>query len=225
MSRRGAFLVLEGIDGSGTTTQSEALRLLLEGEGIPAVVTREPTSGPVGKLLRQALTKQLAEDGAPVELDWTTLALLFAADRMDHVRREIEPAVASGQVVICDRYDLSSLIYQSETSPHPEETLDWVRALNRQAMRPDLVLVLAIDPDIAEARRRARGGPEELFERRELQRRLAARYREAPKVVGEEGVVLVEGDEPAQALSQRLLGLIRQRLPGLFVPNLPPTDN
>src|SRR5690242_1367991 len=120
------FIVLEGIDGSGTTTQAARLAQTLQARGARVHATREPSTGPVGRLLRQALTGTLVADERPVQLDFCTLALLFAADRMDHVRREIEPALARGEVVISDRYDLSSLIYQSETSPDAEQYLPWL---------------------------------------------------------------------------------------------------
>jgi dTMP kinase len=141
-------------------------------EGVSCVETREPTAGPIGRLLRAALERRL--DGG--RLDWKTLALLFAADRTWHVENEILPALAEGRWVVSDRYTLSSLIYQSATAPEPAEARDWVQQINARALVPDLTIVLDVAAETAEARRAARGGPEELFDARELQHRLARAY-------------------------------------------------
>src|SRR4051812_35922446 len=101
---QGRLIALEGVDGAGTTTQAQRLAVLL---GARAHVTREPSGGPLGQLLRQLLS------GAHADLDPAAVALLFAADRLDHLSREVEPALARGQHVITDRYLLSSLAYQT----------------------------------------------------------------------------------------------------------------
>src|SRR5690242_14637174 len=107
---RGMLVALEGIDGSGTSTQMGPLAALVRARGCEVVTTAEPTGGPIGMLLRQALRRQL-------RLDDATLALLFAADRLDHLSHEVEPALARGAVVLTDRYILSSYAYQSSTLP------------------------------------------------------------------------------------------------------------
>lgn len=189
------FIVLEGIDGSGTTTQAAVLAEKLLSEGYDVVVTREPTSGPVGKFLRLALAGKLTGEGdVPVSLDWSAMALLFSADRLDHLLREIDPALARGAVVISDRYDLSSLIYQSATCPEGEAVLPWLRSLNARARRPDLTLVLDVSPEVAEERRRSRAGDPEIFEKAELQRRLAQLYKRAAEFVPEDTLKLLSGD-------------------------------
>lgn len=206
------FLVLEGIDGSGTTTQTARLERALLGRGHQVHATREPSQGPVGLLLRQALTGRLTAGSEPVRLDFCSMALLFAADRMDHVRREIEPALARGQIVISDRYDLSSLIYQSETSPDPARYLPWLSSLNAQARRPDLTIVLALDAGVALERRRARGGAEELFEIPELQERLAARYADAPRYLPSDRIVVLDAQQSPDDVEADILATIDQVL-------------
>jgi len=208
------FVVLEGIDGSGTTTQLARLERALEARGSRVHATREPSSGPIGRLLRQALTASLSDDTGPIALDFCTLALLFAADRMDHVRREIEPALSAGQIVLSDRYDLSSLIYQSETSPDRERYLPWLSSLNSQALRPDLTIVLTVDAARALGRRKARGGADELFEVPELQTRLAARYAEARRYLPSDRIVLLDGngspDQVEAAILEAVLPVLEQ---------------
>jgi dTMP kinase len=203
------FVVLEGIDGSGTTTQVARADAALRARGHRVHTTREPSKGPVGRLLRQALEGTLGGDeSGPVRLDFRCLALLFAADRMDHVAREIEPALGRGEVVISDRYDLSSLIYQSETSPDPAEYLPWLASLNERAPRPDLTIVLHVDAGIALKRRRARGGPDELFEVPELQRRLAARYAEASRYRPRDRIVVLDGNDSPAEVEAAILALL-----------------
>ena len=155
-ARKGRFVVVEGIDGAGTTTQVARLaeRLRAEG-GLPVRATREPSDGPIGALVRQVLTGRIVavERRAP---GWATMALLFAADRMDHVECDIEPFIAQGGVMISDRYDASSLAYQSVSSGSGgEKAVEWIRTLNRHALRPDLTIVLDLAPDLDAARARA----------------------------------------------------------------------
>jgi dTMP kinase len=166
------FIVLEGIDGSGTTTQLDRLARHLQGRGRRVHPTREPSRGPVGLLLREILLGgHRRPDGAAV--DGLAMALLFAADRRDHLTREIEPALAAGADVLSDRYLLSSLAYQAQ-----EAERDWVAGLARDLRVADLTLLLDVPVAVAAARRRAAGRPDERYDADEVQSRVAARYRE-----------------------------------------------
>jgi dTMP kinase len=201
----GRFIVLEGIDGSGTTTQAQLLVRALSGSGIPARFTHEPSTGRIGRLLRQMLAGE--ESVAPT---WDGMALLFAADRLDHVASEIAPALSAGITVICDRYDLSSLAYQSATAPTAEAVVPWLRSINQRALRPDLTLILDVDPERAELRRRERGEPAELFEQRDLQRRLAGLYATAELLLPEDRLVHVHADGGIEEVQKELLRVIAQ---------------
>jgi len=121
------------------------------------------------------------------------MALLFAADRTDHLDSTVVPALRAGSVVISDRYDLSSLAYQSVTAHGGADPVPWIRHLNAQALRPDLTLVIDVPAEVAEERRRARGGVEEMFEARELQARLATVYARAEELVPQDRVLHVPG--------------------------------
>jgi dTMP kinase len=196
---RGLFVVLEGIDGSGTTTQLTRLTAALERLGHDVCATNEPTDGAIGRLLRAALR---GEERFPHD----TIALLFAADRLDHVASVIEPALARGEIVLCDRYLLSSLVYQSRFSPR-----SFVCDINARARAPDLTLLLDVPANVAQKRREARGGPRELFDAAELQRVLARSYREIAR--GEPGDVrIVDGTGAPAVVESRLLEAIQERL-------------
>jgi dTMP kinase len=199
-------LVLEGIDGSGTTTQAALLADALRARGFSVVLTREPTDRAIGSLLRAALQHRLTlPTGEAATLPSSSLALLFAADRLDHLAHVVEPALERGAVVISDRYDLSSLVYQSATDPEGAAALEWLRALNARARRPGLTVVLDLPAQVAEERRLRRGGAEELFERRALQERLAELYREAERLVPGDRVVHLEGQHAPEVVQAELL--------------------
>lgn len=200
----GRFIVLEGIDGAGTTTQGQTLAATFERHGHPARFTHEPSALPIGQLLRQFL---VGNAGA-ARPDWDGMALLFAADRLDHVAREIEPWLAAGITVVCDRYDLSTLAYQSATAGDEQAALPWLRAINQRARRPDVTLVLDVDAGVAEARRALRGGEPELFERRELQRRLASIYAEAEQLATGDLLLHIDANGTLAEVEARVLAAL-----------------
>jgi dTMP kinase len=169
----GMLVVLEGIDGAGTTSQARLLTAALEACGIRSHLTREPSDGPIGRLLREILA------GRHAPTDATTHALLFAADRADHIQREVDPALAAGAVVVSDRWFHSSLAYQGAG-----EDRAWIAELNRRARRPDLTLFLEVNPEVAARRRAASARAEELFDAIEMQRVVAAGYRQVMTELG-----------------------------------------
>ncbi|HKO51666.1 MAG TPA: dTMP kinase [Polyangiaceae bacterium] len=214
----GLFVVVEGIDGCGSTTHAKLLAQALERGGREVVLTCEPSTGPVGVLIRQALQHRLfASDGAsPRTFDWRTMALLFAADRMDHLEFTVTPALRSGSVVISDRYDLSSLAYQSVTAHDGSDPIPWIRQLNAQALRPDVTIVIDVPAEVAEERRRVRGGVEEMFEARELQARLATVYARAEELVPQDRVLHVSGVGEMAEIAARVLETVISAASGYF---------
>jgi dTMP kinase len=134
------LLVLEGIDGSGKTTQAHLLAGALKRRGFKVVLTREPTSGEAGQRLRHYLSGPTRHLRPAVEL------ALFIADRREHVARVIRPALAAGQVVITDRYYYSSVAYQGALGLDPARIL----ALHESfAPSPHLVFILTLPPEAA----------------------------------------------------------------------------
>jgi dTMP kinase len=189
----GRFVVLEGIDGAGTTTHVARLAERLRTAGLPVRTTREPSDGPIGTMIRQVLSGRIVVPGGRAP-NWATMALLFAADRMDHIEAEIEPWVATGGIVISDRYDASSLAYQSVSSGRGgPDAVEWIRHLNRFCKRPDLTIVLDVSSDEAARRRAQRGEAAQLYEQNEVQRALAVFYRELAQHLPKDRIVLVDG--------------------------------
>ncbi len=147
------FIAIEGIDGSGGTTQVALLARWLEARGQRVHTTAEPSAGPVGRFLREALRDPQQRVGDAV------LPYLFAADRRDHLDREIMPRLEDGHCVISDRYLHSSLAYQSLVMG-----LAAVSELNARFRAPDLTLLLDLDPEVCLQRILARGEPRDRFE-------------------------------------------------------------
>ncbi len=203
--RRGRFLVLEGLDGAGTTTQSRLLAGRLRRAGRRVHLTAEPSGGPVGALLRQVLSGRVGGGGGE-GFDSSALALLFAADRLDHHAAEIAPRLAEGTDVVSDRYTLSSLAYQSLTTGDAA----WVERLNARAPAPDLTLFLRVRPAVAGRRRFAESGSRELYEVPAFQRRVARAYERSLELLRRRGerVVVVGGEGAVEAVAEAVLAAV-----------------
>jgi dTMP kinase len=213
----GAFIVVEGIDGSGSTTLVDRLAANFRANHRPVHRTCEPSGGPVGAMIRQVLSHRIVVpvDSAVVSPGWATMALLFASDRLDHLEAEVLPRLRKGITVISDRYDLSSLAYQSATAPvgnsdDADRVVAWIRECNRFARRPDLTLVLDVLPEVAAQRRASRGGSKELFENLELQVRLARAYAGAEKLVPGDSLVHLDANQPIEAVTVAAVAAIER---------------
>jgi dTMP kinase len=211
---RGRLITIEGVEGAGKSTQVETLRAWLAERDVSVVRTAEPDGTSLGARVRGVLGE--VDRVAPL-----TEALLFAAARAEHVARVIRPALARGEVVLCDRYVDSTVAYQGYGRGLP---LDTVAQLNRLAagdVLPDLTLVL--DLDVAEGLRRVRARQGALaacdpFERLaiEFHERVrkgfwAIRDREPDRVV------LIDADRPVPAVAAEIVAVVAGRL-GLAPP-------
>lgn len=155
----GRFVSLEGIDGSGKSTQGRALAATLRARGLEVVETREPGGAPGAELIRRLLV-----EGDPGRWSPETEILLFTAARRDHLERTIRPALARGATVISDRFADSTRVYQGVARADLRATVDALHAL-MIGVEPDLTLILDLDPATARDRGCARGGTEDRFER------------------------------------------------------------
>ncbi len=201
---RGRLLVLEGIDGSGTTTQTERLVAYLRHNGRKAMATREPSAGPVGRLLREILLGQhrIPHD-APME--GRTMALLFAADRLDHLQREIDPLLNEGVDVVTDRYLMSSLAYQAE-----EADREWVATLARGVRVPDLTILLDIPVELAAQRRALAGRPVERYDADSYLARVADNYRRLAHA--DASAVILDGSAEREQVAAAIVATVQARL-------------
>jgi dTMP kinase len=197
----GRFIVIEGIDGAGTTTQSKLLSEWLASIGRECRLTSEPSRGPVGVLLRQILSGRVRTPGNDV------ISLLFAADRIDHLENEILPSLQSGSDVVSDRYYHSSFTYQSL-----QGDLKWIRELNSRARVPDVTYILELPADLASERRRRERTSEELYEQDSTQQKLEEAYRRLPRMLKEETIVEVDGRGEIDAVFRAITADLEGRL-------------
>lgn len=153
MTAPGRFIALEGGEGSGKSTQARLLAEALAARGIPVELTREPGGTPGAEAIRGLLLDPPGE-GWGVEAE----ALLFAAARADHVARRIRPALAEGRWVVCDRFVDSSRAYQGGAGGVGDAAVRALHEMGSGGLRPDLTLLISVDPALAAQRIAARDG-------------------------------------------------------------------
>ncbi len=190
------FIVIEGIDGAGKTTQLKQLHQWMEARyGCPVHTTGEPTNRPIGRLLKEALQRR-------VELDGICHALLFAADRIDHVKSEIESNINRGIPVLCDRYFLSSFAYQWREMPGE---LDWIESINARAIHPHLTLLIDAPAEVCMDRIRRARSDTELFEDLVTLRAIRENYLElARRRKTVDRIEIIDGAHPAGEVQQEV---------------------
>jgi dTMP kinase len=190
------FVVFEGMDGAGTTTQAELLSATLRARDVRVCPTAEPTDGPLGRVLRAHVRGELT-------LDPATAALTFTADRSDHLERVVRPALARGEWVVCDRYLLSTLAYQGA------EGVDrgWILAASEAFEVPDLTVFLDVPKDDLAERLRSRGSADR-YESSDLSERLRASYEESISLLRSAGhsIETIDGGADPDAVLKGVLG-------------------
>lgn len=196
---QGKFIVLEGIDGSGKSSQIGPLVKRLEGLGVPCRETREPTGGPVGSLIRQIFTGRVSADNR-------VIAALYAADRIDHLVNEVDglcAAIDRGITVVSDRYYFSSYAYHSV-----DVDMDWVigaNSLSADLLRPTLTVFLDVPVETALERIRKNRFVEEIFDREERLRRTRELYFAAfDRLKDVEQVAVVDGSGTREQVAERI---------------------
>lgn len=198
MAPRGLFVVLEGGDGSGKSTQATRLAARLAEAGREVVATREPGATDVGAAIRS-----LVLGGG--DLDPRTEALLIAADRAEHVAEVIRPALERGAVVVSDRFIPSSLAYQGVARglgvTEIARLSDWATG----GLQPDLVVLLDVPPDVATRRRE---GPEDRMEREpaEFRAMVNKAYRD---LADQFGWTVVDGSSPVEVVAEQIWQAVR----------------
>ena len=201
--KRGRFIVFEGIDGAGKTTQIELLTKKLTEDGRRVYRTAEPTESVSGGLLRDALSG--VSKRTPCEM-----AALFVLDRIFHNTNPvngIEKMLSDGVDVICDRYYYSSLAYQGS-----ETDFEWVKTLNiscPEIRRPDICIFLDLDPDTSLARIEKGRAVTEIFEEKEKLEAVRASYRRVFDSLGDsENIKTVDASGTPEEISKEIMNAV-----------------
>lgn len=144
--KKGLFITLEGADGSGKTTQLNKIVEYFEAQKIPYIVTREPGSTKLGQKVREIL---LNHDGV---VDSTCEMFLYLADRAQHIATVVNPALADGKIVLCDRHTDSTVAYQGYARGLDIERINYLNNIATQGLKPHLTLLFDVDTDVAMTR-------------------------------------------------------------------------
>ena len=206
MTERGKLIVIEGLDGAGTTTQVRLLETwLTETINIDLHSTREPSRGPVGALLRAILMKRLSAD--PL-----TIAGLYATDRMDHITRAdgINAQLEQGKWVLMDRYYLSSFAYQA--ADMDQEQLEWLRTIHRFCPKPDLTLFVDVPVDVCMQRiQQNRHAEFELFDEFDILHKTLRQYRKSMAYFTQQGETFIDidGTLPIKTVNLKIIEAVR----------------
>ncbi|MDD5145880.1 MAG: dTMP kinase [Candidatus Pacebacteria bacterium] len=193
----GKFFVIEGLDGSGQSTQANLLKEFFNKKGFQTVLTKEPTiDSEAGKQIRQILDEK--ERISP-----TDLQKLFANDRKAHLENLILPALAEGKIVISDRYFFSSFAYGASDGID----LDWLIKTNDEFLLPDLTFILKVSPEICIQRIEHRGIGKTLFEKREKLAKVWETYKILPNRF--ENVYMVDGEKTKEEVFSQIENIVR----------------
>ncbi len=206
--KSGLFLVLEGPEGSGKTTQATRLEEWLAAGGVPVLRVREPGGTAAGEEIRRLL---LHSGHLPARAE----LLLMEAARAVLVEERIRPALAEGKVVLADRFALSSLAYQGVARGLGLADVRTLNSIATGGLSPDLTLVLAVPPAVSEGRRSARGAADRIEQAgREFHERVAGAYEMLARQ--EAGIVLLDGTAPPDEVHERIVAILRERFPETF---------
>jgi dTMP kinase len=190
--KKGIFVCIEGLDGSGKTTHAYRLVQNLQKRGFDAVYTTEPGRGELGKFIRASVLQGKKRVPRVVE------AVLFAVDRVEHMEKDVKPALMEGKVVVSDRCVYSSLAYQGAAGLD----LEWIEEINHFALPPDLALYIDVPPEVVVKRIRRK---KSVMERLETQRRVKEVYM---KFVDNGKLKPIDGDRKKIEVEQNILTVI-----------------
>jgi dTMP kinase len=195
---KGIFICVEGLDGCGKTTQTELLVRSLKRTDWDAVYTAEPSRGEIGRFIKKHCLHSVKRGSAIVE------ALLFAADRFEHVENEVAPALKEGKIVVSDRYVYSSMAYQGAAGID----LEWIETLNTHAVRPHLAIFIDVEPLTVIQRLKPHRS---LMENLETQREVRDIY---VNLVQRGDLVRVDGNKSKGEVAAAILRVVRDFLKG-----------
>ncbi len=191
MRGKGYFICIEGLDGCGKTTQAKLL-VKRSQKHYQAVYTAEPSRGKIGMFIREHCLQGKHRLSSIVE------ALLFAADRFEHLENEVLPALEEGKLVISDRYIYSSLAYQGAVGLD----LEWIKKVNKHALKPHLAIFIDVDPEIVIKRLKRE---KSVMENLETQRKVREVYM---KFVENGELVRIDGNKPKKEVADEILNVV-----------------
>ena len=192
---KGVFICVEGLDGCGKTTQAKLLAKELRNSH-NAVYTAEPSHGKIGTYIRNSYLYR--EKRLSIVLE----ALLFAADRIDHIETEVLPALNEGRLVISDRYVYSSLAYQGAAGL----SLDWIEKVNEHALKPDLAVFIDVNPETVMRRLKPK---KSVMENMETQQKVREVYL---KFVQNGSLIKINGDKPKKEVAKEVYQVVTKFL-------------
>jgi len=196
LTQKGLFICIEGLDKSGKTSQSILLVEALSKKGYDAVYTTEPSRGEIGRFIRRYVLQRKRRVPAVVE------ALLFAADRADHTEKEVKPMLKQGKIVVSDRYLYSSLAYQGAAGLD----INWIREVNKSALKPDLAIYLDIPIELISKRCKQE---KSVMERPDTQKRVREVYL---RFVQEGELVPIDGTRPMRQVAEDIKTMVLKKL-------------
>ncbi len=191
--QKGVFICIEGIDGSGKTTQAHRLVEALAKQGYNSVYTTEPSRGLYGDILRKHILQ--GNNRVPPIVE----AILFAADRLDHVKTEINPLLEQGKIIVCDRYLYSSIAYQGSADLDTE----WIKEINKHAIKPQLAIYIDVPPEAVIDRMKRRR--KTVMETLQIQEEVRGQYL---KLVEQRQLTMVNGNASKREVSQVIQNLV-----------------
>ncbi len=199
-SYSGKFIVFEGLDGSGQTTQARLLKEYLERAGLKVLAMKEPTqNSSAGKKIQRILDKK-------EEISSADLQKLFVEDRKEHLEREILPALKRGEIVICDRYFFSTFAFGAASGLD----LEWLIKLNEKFLLPDLTFILKAKPETCLQRITKRGTEKTLFEKKETMEKVWQVYEILLQRF--ENLFLIDAEQPIEQVFSQIKEIVLKNL-------------
>ena len=192
MDKKGIFICIEGLDGSGKTTHAHRLVRNLQMKGFDAIYTTEPSRGDLGRFIRGTILEQKKRVPRVIE------AVLFAVDRVEHFEKEVKPALGEGKVVVSDRCVYSSLAYQGAAGLD----LEWIEEINNFAFPSNLAFYISVPPEVVVNRIRRK---KSVMERLETQRKVEKVYM---KFVKDGKLIVINGDRRKGEVEEDILDVV-----------------
>ena len=195
---KGKFIVFEGIDGAGLTTQAELLEKYLRNKKYEVVLTKEPTNSLIGGIIRAALKKEWLTSNR-------TLQLLFSADRAHHLEKEIIPALENGKIIISDRYFISTIAYGMI-----ELEKDWLKALNSKFLITDIIFIIDVPVEVSIERIKASRFGFELFEEKKKLEKIRNNFLELSKEY--KNCFVINGNRSIEEVHKEIVKIVEEKL-------------